>query len=118
MTEASFRAAVELFNKAHYLAAHELFDELWEAVEGGDSDFYKGLVQASIALHHFQEGNLEGAAMLYRGHRRSLAGFLPRHGGVDVAAFLEDMQTFLGPVIRREKPPSVEGVRKPKIELR
>jgi hypothetical protein len=56
--------------------------------------------------------------MLYRGHRRSLAGFLPRHGGVDVATFLEDMQTFLGPVIRREPAPSFEGVPRPKIELR
>lgn len=115
---ASLRAAVELFNQARYLAAHELFDELWEAGEGGDSDFYKGLVQASVALHHFEEGNLEGAAKLYRGHRRSLAGFLPKHNGLDVAALLQEMQICLGPVILREAEASFATSERPRIELR
>ena len=72
-SEATFAAAVELFNDGKYLASHELFDELWEATESAGADFYKGLIQAAIALHHFQEGNLEGATKLYGGHRRFLA---------------------------------------------
>jgi predicted metal-dependent hydrolase len=117
LTDAVFRAAIELFNGARYLAAHELFDELWEADAGSDADFYKGLVQASIALHHFEEGNLEGAAKLYRAHRRSLAGFLPNHGGVDVDTFLQDMQVCLGAVIRREANASFADAARPRIEL-
>ena len=113
----SFRAAVELFNDARFLAAHELFDELWEAGEGGDSDFYKGLVQASVALHHFEEGNLEGAAKLYRGHRRSLAGFLPQHNGLDVAGFLQDMQACLQPVLRRDPEARFDPKTLPRIAL-
>lgn len=97
---ASLRAGVELFNAGRYLAAHELFEELWEGTEGRDSDFYKGLVQAAIALHHFERGNLEGAAQLHGGLRRCLAGYLPAHGGLDLAAFLADMQTCLTPILR------------------
>ena len=115
--EASFRAAVQLFNDARYLAAHELFDELWEAGEGVEADFYKGLVQAAVALHHFEEGNLEGAVKLYRGHRRSLAGYLPRHRGVNVEAFLTDMQRFLGPAVRREVGARFEPASRPRIAL-
>ena len=100
-SEATFAAAVELFNDGKYLASHELFDELWEATESAGADFYKGLIQAAIALHHFQEGNLEGATKLYGGHRRFLAAYLPAHRGVDVAGFLEEMQRFLRPVVRR-----------------
>ena len=100
-------AAVELFNAGRYLASHELFDELWDESEGRDSDFFKGLIQAAIALHHFQSGNLEGAAKLYSGHRRFLAGYSPTHKDLDVAAFLDDMQRFCRPVRARRAGVSV-----------
>ena len=83
-----------------YLDAHEELEELWEATHGPDADFYKGLLQAAIALHHFTEGNLDGTRKLYSGHRRYLAPYLPKHLGIDVAAFLADMQEFLRPVLR------------------
>jgi len=98
---ATLSAAIQLFDDGRYLAAHELFEELWEATEGPESDFFKGLVQAAIALHHFESGNLEGAAKLYSGHRRCLAAYLPRHEDVDLERFLADMQAFLRPVVER-----------------
>lgn len=93
-------AGIELFNQGAYEEAHERFETLWLATQGPDSDFYKGLVQASIALHHFQRGNLEGAAKLHAGHRRYLAPYAPEHLGIDVARFLREMQKFLKPVAR------------------
>ena len=93
--EATFSAGAQLFDRGEYLAAHELFEELWEANEGGDADFYKGLVQASIALHHLAAGNLEGADKLHSGQRRFLAPFLPHHRGIDLARFLAEMQRCL-----------------------
>jgi hypothetical protein len=87
-----FTAALELFNGGRYLAAHELFEELWEATEGEDSDFYKGLIQAAVALHHLEEGRSEGARKLFAGHRRLLARYLPEHRGIDLVAFLAEMQ--------------------------
>jgi len=98
--QATLRAAVSLFDGRQYLAAHELFEELWEATQGPNADFFKGCLQATIALHHLDEGNLEGAAKLYAGHRRFLAAYLPRHLGYDVAALIRDMQAFFAPVLR------------------
>lgn len=94
------REAARLFNAADYHAAHEVLDELWEGTHGPDSDFYKGLIQASICMHHFARGNLAGARKLYSGHRRYLAPYLPRHRGVDVAALLAEMQRALRPALR------------------
>ncbi len=116
--EATLRAGVELFNAGRYLAAHELFEELWEASEGGDSDLYKGLVQAAVALHHFQQGNLDGAAKLYSGHRRCLAGYLPSRGGLDLASFLAEMQDCLAPVLRRSPGASFDPARRPRLSFR
>lgn len=99
------KLGVQLFNDARYEAAHEEFEQVWLSMQGGDSDFFKGLIQACIAMHHFQRGNLEGAAKLYSGHRRYLAAYLEApggvHRGVDVTAFLQQMQRALRPVIRR-----------------
>jgi len=92
---------VALFNAGEYEEAHEEFEMLWLSTQGPDSDFFKGLVQAAIALHHFARGNLDGAAKLHAGHRGYLAAYLPAHLGLDVASFLGEMKTCLAPVARR-----------------
>ena len=97
------QAAANLFNEGRFLAAHEVLDDLWEETQGPEAEFYKGLIQACIALHHFQKGNLEGAAKLYRGHRRLLAGYLPRHRGLDLEAFLAGMAEALRPAVRGQE---------------
>jgi predicted metal-dependent hydrolase len=94
--------ALRLFDAGEYLESHEVLDELWEATSGPDSDFYKGLIQAAIAMHHFQLGNLDGARKLYRGHRRYLAPYLPAHLGVDLELVLAELQRVLTPVLRGE----------------
>ncbi|MEX1024528.1 MAG: DUF309 domain-containing protein [Planctomycetota bacterium] len=105
-------AGVELFNRARFLAAHEAFEEPWEANESGDADFFKGLIQATIALHKLAGGHVDGALQLYRGHRRFLGAYLPVHRGLDVAAFLDDMQTFFRPLlVDPETPPADEWPR-------
>jgi len=108
---------VELFNAARYEAAHEEFEQLWLSTQGPDSDFYKGLVQAAIAMHHFERGNVEGAAKLYGGHRRYLAPYLPAHLGIDVRALLEEMQAALRPVVRPEPGlvPRFDPERRPRL---
>ena len=113
------REGVRLFNACEYRAAHEEFERLWLSTEGRDSDFFKGLIQACIALHHFQSGNLEGAAKLHGGHRRYLAAYLPQYHGVDVATFLENMQRALRPVLRRSalESPRFDASRRPLLKL-
>jgi predicted metal-dependent hydrolase len=116
---ATLRAAFALFDAGRYLAAHELFEELWEDTHGAEADFFKGMLQAAIALHHFATGNLEGAAKLYSGHRSCLAGYLPTHAGIDVERFLADMQAFLRPVLDRRAGEAVpfELERRPRVRV-
>jgi predicted metal-dependent hydrolase len=99
-TDARLARAIRLFDAERYHAAHEELEQLWLETSGADSDFYKGLIQAAICLHHWQAGNLDGARRLYAGHRRCLAPYLPRHRGIDVERFLAAMQSALRPVVR------------------
>lgn len=98
--EAALREGVRRFDAGEYHAAHEAFERCWLANEGADADFFKGLVQASICLHHATRGNGEGARKLYTGHRRLLAPFLPTHRGLDLARLLTELQAYLAPVLR------------------
>ncbi len=99
-TAEALREGLALFDAGHYHDAHEAFERGWLANEGGDADFFKGLIQAAICLHHYAEGNLEGARKLYAGHRRLLAPYLPAHRGVDLTGLLAEMQRALGPAAR------------------
>ena len=91
---------VDLFGQGHYHEAHEAFERCWLANEAGDADFFKGLVQASICMHHLTRGNPAGARALYSGHRRLLGQFLPAHRGLDVAGLLAELQRVVGPLLR------------------
>ena len=113
-------AAAQLFNAAQYHEAHEVLDELWEVASTHDSDFLKGLIQACIALHHWQLGNPDGARKLYSGHRQYLGPYLPAHLGLDVAQFLAAMQTALTPLLRARpgREPDFEFTQRPRLEFR
>ena len=86
---------IRLFNDGEFEESHEDFEHGWLASEAGDSDFFKGLVQAAICLHKLEQGQRDGAKKLHTGMRRYLAAYLPSHRGVDVSALLEQMSAFL-----------------------
>jgi hypothetical protein len=112
--------AGELFDAGRYHAAHEVLDEVWEQAPPEEQDFFKGLIQACIALHHHQQGNPDGARKLYSGQRRYLGRFLPAHRGLDVVAFLAAMQTALGPLVRARpgEEPAFDAGHRPRMGLR
>jgi predicted metal-dependent hydrolase len=117
---AELARAAELFNAAEYHEAHEVLDALWENSSAQDSDFFKGLIQAAIALHHYSLGNADGARKLYSGHRQYLGPYLPRHRGLDVAQFLARMQECLAGVLRSRpgSEPPFDPARRPLLEFR
>ena len=85
---------VRLFNDGKFEESHEEFEHGWLSNEGGDSDFFKGLVQAAICLHKLEQGQLDGAQKLHSGMRRYLAPFLPEHRGMDIERLLGEMRFF------------------------
>ena len=98
--EAAYEEGLTLFEAGEYHEAHEAFERCWLASEGGDAIYYKGLIQASICMHHAKRRNADGARKLYSGHRRLLGPFSPAHRGLDVAAFLGEMQRAMRPILK------------------
>lgn len=78
------------FNKREWFECHETLEDLWIGETGEVRDFYQGLIQIAVALHHWRNGNFGGAVSLLKGG----AGYLGHVAGqcqwVDVAALIAD----------------------------
>lgn len=58
---------IRQFNKAEWFECHETFETLWLAADGELRDLYQGIIQLAIALHHWRNGNYNGAMRLLEG---------------------------------------------------
>jgi len=78
------------FNNQEWFECHETVEDLWIGESGEVRDFYQGIIQIAVALHHWRNGNFGGAVSLLKGG----AGYLGRVSEacqwVDVAALIAD----------------------------
>jgi hypothetical protein len=101
-----YLAGVLLFNAGDFFEAHEVWEDLWAETYGAEHRFYQGLIQAAVGLCHFHNGNLGGAAKLYR----SAHDYMTRCGspflGLDIAAFWRQMEECFRPVLGQMPDPA------------
>ena len=102
---------IEYFNDCEFFEAHEVWEDLWQDLEGGsDRTFYQGLIQVAVCLHHFGNGNIRGARKLYHSSSKYLAEFAPFYEGMDVAKLLDDMTKCCAEILASEE-------ERPQIEI-
>ena len=82
--------AIREFNGREWFECHETLEDLWIGETGETRDFYQGMLQIAVALHHWRNGNFGGAISLLKGG----AGYLGHVSGecqwVDVAGLITD----------------------------
>ena len=100
-----YLAGIVLFNRGDFFEAHEVWEALWMDTAGPDKPFYQGLIQAAVGLCHFCNGNLRGAAKLYRSSRDYMARYGDRHLGMDLATFWAEMEKCFAAITATEEPP-------------
>jgi predicted metal-dependent hydrolase len=83
----------EAFEAGSYFEAHEILEAYWVGYHGSDRDFYRGLIQAAVALHHSNSGNAAGASSVAARAKANIAPYAPRHGSVDVDAILAKLES-------------------------
>jgi predicted metal-dependent hydrolase len=81
-------AFMKAFEEGAFFEAHEILEAFWVGYRGEDRDFYRGLIQAAVALHHRTEGNAVGAAGVAARARANLAPYAPRYESIDLRAIL------------------------------
>ncbi len=100
---------IAYFNACEFFEAHEVWEDLWKNYSGDLRLFYKGLIQAAVALHHFGNGNTRGARKVYGSSRRYLEPYGPVCCGLDVRKFLAEFDAcFAGIAASADEFPQVE----------
>ncbi len=85
---AALSAFMSAFSEGKFFEAHEILEAFWVGYQGSDRDFYRGLIQASVALHHLSAGNTVGARGVAARARENLAPYAPRHASIELDAIL------------------------------
>ena len=86
------------FNACEFFEAHEVWEELWKNYSGDLRLFYKGLIQAAVALHHFGNGNIRGARKVDRSSRGYLNEYRPTAVGLDLEKFIAEFDACFAEV--------------------
>jgi uncharacterized protein len=101
---------IAYFNACEFFEAHEVWEDLWKSYAGPLRLFYKGLIQAAVALHHFGNGNIRGARKVFGTSRGYLVHFGPSCEGLDLEKFLAEFDVCFADVVATDE-------EFPKIEL-
>jgi uncharacterized protein len=93
-----YLAGIVLFNDRDFFSAHEVWEDLWNDCGDTDRRFYQALIQAAVALYHYNQGNLRGAVKLFASSKAYMDKYPSPHLGLDCAAFWQTMATCFAPV--------------------
>jgi len=102
-----FEDGLLFFNSGRYYQAHESWEDLWRVTEGPIREFYQGLIQAAVALHHLQRGNQIGAKGQIAKSIGHLTSFPKNPHLIDTDALIKQLQEISGDM----RPRSVRIVR-------
>lgn len=74
---------VEAFNAGQYFKAHEIWEGVWREIRSPEKEYYQALIQAAVALHHWNNGNALGAHRLAARALKRFEEFAPVYLGLD-----------------------------------
>ena len=99
-----YLAGIVLFNRGDFFEAHEVWESLWMETFTEDKRFFQALIQAAVGLLHFCNGNVRGAAKLYRSSRDYMAKYGSPHLGIEQQTFWADMERCFAPLLAGAEP--------------
>jgi uncharacterized protein len=85
--------AALLWRQRLFFEFHELLEEVWMDWRGPERRFLQGLIQLGVAFYHIQRNNHRGAMGMFRNGWAKVAPHAPGYAGVELAQFLERIET-------------------------
>jgi uncharacterized protein len=85
--------AVKQFNEGEWFECHETLEDIWMSEDGESRDLYQGILQISVAMHHWKNGNFGGTISLLTSGVDLLRHLNPVCQQVDVAMLVESAES-------------------------
>jgi uncharacterized protein len=106
---ADYLRGVDLFNDGHFWHAHEAWEDAWKATADPTIRlYYKGIIQTTAALVHWQRGNPRGLQLNWRKARPKLLQLPATVLGLRIGGLVEAMDRFVAVQGRDLEPPRIE----------
>jgi predicted metal-dependent hydrolase len=93
--EGLFERGIEEFNSQRFFEAHDTWEELWMETTGTQRLFYQGLIQTAVGFYHLGNRNFKGASSQFTKALAKLAGYVPRHNGIETATLVDQVRECL-----------------------
>tara|TARA_Y100001968_G_scaffold185613_1_gene169993 strand:- start:450 stop:830 length:381 start_codon:yes stop_codon:yes gene_type:complete len=65
INDSRFEIGMKLFNNCEWYKSHDVFEEIWHESNGEDRQVIQGILQVAVAQVHLENGNINGATILY-----------------------------------------------------
>ncbi|MDR7072872.1 DUF309 domain-containing protein [Fictibacillus barbaricus] len=82
-----------VFNDGDYYTGHDLLEAVW--LTDRSNLFIKGLLQMTVALYHYEYGNVKGAREMMRVAKQYLTPYQPSHWQLDLIPVLHFIEHCL-----------------------
>jgi hypothetical protein len=99
-----YLGGILFFNLHDFFEAHEVWESLWLDGAGAERRYVQGLIQAAVALYHFSNGNLRGAAKLFHTGRAYMEAYESPYLGLDRVLFWQQMERCFAPLFADPNP--------------
>ncbi len=65
VNDSRFETGMNLFNSCLWYKSHDIFEEIWHETNGKERQVLQGILQVAVAQVHLENGNINGATILY-----------------------------------------------------
>ena len=65
LNDSRFEIGMKLFNSCNWYKSHDVFEEIWHETIGPDRQVLQAILQVAVAQVHLENGNINGATILY-----------------------------------------------------
>ena len=84
INDSRFKIGMKLFNSCQWYKSHDVFEEIWHETGGPERQLIQGILQVAVAQVHLENGNLNGATILYGEALGRLKRFHLANFGLDI----------------------------------
>jgi uncharacterized protein len=85
-----------VYNDGDYYTGHDLLEAIW--LTDRSNLFIKGLLQMTVALYHYEYGNVKGAREMLKAAKNYLTPYKPQYWNLDllpVLSFIDQCQNLI-----------------------
>ena len=84
INDSRFEIGMKLFNSCQWYKSHDVFEEIWHETGGNERQLIQGILQVAVAQVHLENGNFNGATILYGEALGRLKKFHLANFGLDI----------------------------------